>query len=504
MISTEQSTERFGERSGEPAAEPPAGSHDAGLHLGVTPRAARGLALLPAWEEPVALCESRRAPWPAAAFSGVLADLVGEVARFTQTPADFPGMMLLAALSVAWAGKVCVEVAPGYREPLMLYVVVAAQTGERKSAVSDLIAGPLLTAPGPLGAELLLDDATPEALEVLMAESGGKAAVFGGEGGAFLDSLGARQRGAGSALYLKGYTGEVHIVRRVGRGVTRIARPVLTIGLMTQPSVLRGLLTREELLHRGFLGRILFAYPQSSALGALEPFMAPVPPALLAAYEELLTAALVVPLPAEVPALVLSEEARAEYERFFRAIERRRQPGGDLARLSEWVPKLRGNVMRVAGLLHLGAHGGGQALRQAITGDAVRRAVLLGEYFISHAQATFLMMGEDGCVARARRLLGWLRQGRRARFTAREAHRYLARLGAREVVLDPVLRLLLANGYIRGGRVAARGGGDRLQHTETYQVNPIEVRRWSEDAGAAEAPAEEQAWARALDDAAPC
>ena len=244
--------------------------------------------------------------------------------------------------------------------------------------------------------------------------------------------------------------------------------------------------------------------PAAPRAGTMRPWVEPVSEAVLAAYEALMAAALAVPLPEQVPALVLSAEAQAEYDRFFLAIEERRRPGGDLARLSEWVPKLRGNVMRVAGLMHLCSHGGGvAALQRPIGADAVRRAVLLSEYFISHAQAVFLLMGEDRSVAQARRLLSWLRRGGRERFSAREAHRYLARLGTREAVLDPVLRLLVAHGYIRGGRVARRGA-DGLRHTESYQVNPIEVRRWSEDAGAAEAPAEEQAWARALDDAAPC
>ena len=140
-----------------------------------------------------------------------------------------------------------------------------------------------------------------------------------------------------------------------------------------------------------------------------------------------------------------------------------------------------------------GLIGGAAALQRPIGADAVRRAVLLSEYLISHAQAIFLLMGEDRSAAQARRLLSWLRRGGRERFSAREAHRYLARLGTREAVLDPVLRLLVAHGYIRGGRVARRGA-DGLRHTESYQVNPIEVRRWLEGGRDAEDAATDGGW----------
>src|SRR5438105_4875034 len=71
------------------------------------------LSATPRWETPLPLDEIPRLCWPQGVFTGVLRDLVAEVARFTQTPLDFAGMLTLTALSVGWAGKVCIEIYPG-------------------------------------------------------------------------------------------------------------------------------------------------------------------------------------------------------------------------------------------------------------------------------------------------------------------------------------------------------------------------------------------------------
>lgn len=426
------------------------------------------------WEVPLALDPSARVPpWPVHALRGPLAEAVSEVARSTQTPRDFAGTLALAALSVGWAGKVVVEVYPGYREPLMLYVVVAAQSGERKSAVFEYMSAPIWATPGPLGAELLVDDATPEALEALMARCGGKAAVFGPEGGAFLDSLRARQHSPASAIYLKGHTGERHSAQRIKRETPVLERPALTIGVMTQPSTLRCLGDRdrrEELLNRGFTGRVLFACPQQRLAGTLQPMVAPMAAAVREGYARVLGAALAVPLLPAPRVLCFSPGAQAEYDRFFLDIEARRGEGGALARLSGWAPKLRGNVMRIAALLHLSeqaAHA--EPWCVPVPADVMQRARLLSDYFIAHAQAAFTLMSDDADVACARKLLAWVRAGNRTRFTAREAQRHLGRAGTRARVLDPALEVLRSHGYLRASR---RGLSD------LFEVNPYEVQGW--------------------------
>jgi len=512
-----------------------------------------------AWEKPIPIDDALAPPaFPIDdVFKGELRTFIKEVSRFTQTPLDFSAMLALSMLSVCWAGKVCTEVYPGYREQLMLYIVIAAASGERKSPVYALLSEPIrefiadaAKAAAPRAAELkadrdileqeyreltarpkapkapkksdnaqpapapaapekapsqderrdravaiqkklleleqeqlapmpIMDDATPEAVEMAMASAGGRGAILSPDGGVVFEHMAGtlRDRAANVTVFLKGYTGETHIPARVGRGISVIDRPALTIGIMTQPSTLRTLASRDDLRDRGLVARILFSCPAASRVGSLLPKMNAIQPEAIQNYRNLMRAMLDAPGPddADPPAAPFAGDALPEYERYFTEIERRRGVGGDLAPMAEWVAKLRGNVMRIAALLHLAdLYANGQEVQgpaaTAVKADAVKRAVKLSDYLIRHAQAAFGLMAENENAVRARRLLSWIREGRRKTFTARDAQRFIARVGKREEVLDPALAILVSHGYVKKGPKDGK--------RELYLVSPHEVLTW--------------------------
>lgn len=207
------------------------------------------------WEPPAALTARRFLPrFPVDALPGWVADQVQAVAEFTQTPPDLAGCVALAALSTAAGGRACVEVRPGWREPVNLFVVVALPPGSRKSAVFAAMTAPLLDAERDLVARirpqiveaelakkvaertadrsaavaagapqaartdslaeatdaamhadsidvpvlprLIADDITPEAAASLLSEQGGRLAVLSAEAGIFATMAGRYSSGA--------------------------------------------------------------------------------------------------------------------------------------------------------------------------------------------------------------------------------------------------------------------------------------------------------------------
>src|SRR5207302_1543013 len=88
--------------------------------------------------------EGPRLPrFPVDALGAPLAAWVSATSEATQTPADLPAGMALAVLAAAVAGKGEVEAAPGWVEPLTLYVSVVLPSGERKTPVATAAVAPL-------------------------------------------------------------------------------------------------------------------------------------------------------------------------------------------------------------------------------------------------------------------------------------------------------------------------------------------------------------------------
>src|SRR5690606_20177553 len=96
----------------------------------------REKALIPGeWASPLALREHDVPEFPVESLPGWLSAMVAEVARVTQTPTDLGATFALAVLSTVWSRRVVAEVHPFWREPVNLYLLVAAESGARKSAV---------------------------------------------------------------------------------------------------------------------------------------------------------------------------------------------------------------------------------------------------------------------------------------------------------------------------------------------------------------------------------
>ncbi|MGH8876777.1 MAG: YfjI family protein [Stackebrandtia sp.] len=483
------------------------------------------------WDPPIPLTGNRVVPaFPVDALPGWVADMVAGVAEFTQTPADLPGCVALAALSTAAGGRVLVEVRGSWREPVNQYTVVALPPGSRKSPVFAALTGPLLAAERelvertklqiieakvsaaaateaanratatagkahpdqltdalaeataaamnaeaitiPVEPQLIADDITPESAATLLAEQGGRLAVLSAEGGIFATLAGRYSGVANLEVFLKGHAGDMLRVNRKGRNAEHVTSPALTLGLCVQPDVLRDIATMPGFRGRGLLARILFSVPENT-VGRRRIGTAPVSTDVVERYGNHLTALVTSLAEWTDPAvLVLTPEAGKRVLTIEETVEPRLAPGGDWAHIVDWGSKYTGAVVRLAALLHLAEHHH-DGWSKPIEANTIERAAQLGDYFAAHALAAFEDMGADPLVDDARAVLDWIERNQPEQFSRRELFTGVSRGRFRKVAqLDPVLSLLEQHGHIRALPPPEPTGRGRPP-APVYLVNPV-------------------------------
>lgn len=482
------------------------------------------------WEKPTSFDAVTLPPFPLDALPSWLAEHAATVATALQVPVDLPALLGLAVVALALAKKREAVVRPGWTEPVNLYVIVSLPPGEGKSpafrkaldpvweweAEAREKAAPAIAAQAeerqladerlkqlrrtatsakpadrreaeqrakeaaielseivvPLPPRLIADDATPEALALMLGEQGGRLGVFSAEGAGPLDIAAGRysEKGANMEVFLKGHSGDALTVDRVGRPPSRVARPALTLALTVQPSVIAGLATKPGFRGRGLLARFFYSVPRS-LVGTRDMDPPPISEAACDTYARHVRSLLDLEadthngehvargLPFTDGALEALVAYRAEHEA-------RLGDAGDLQWMADWVTKLGGLVARLAVLL---------AVADDASADRIERrhavaAIVLGRYALAHALAAFSRMGGDPALDDARHVLAWLRRERLTAVTRRDVHRAHQSRFPRVEALDPVLRLLVERGYLREQAPKHPSVG---RPSAGYDVNPL-------------------------------
>lgn len=483
-----------------------------------------------AWPEPLPLCAGPEPPaFPLGALPTALRDFSAAVAEHTQTPPDLPGLLSLCAVATACARTARIEGAPGWTEPLNLFVCVALPSGSRKSAVVGECAAPieesersqgealrsviaenrqerailksradaltrtaatdrdpkkrmqaaeeareaaakLAELPEEREPRLLTDDATPEVLARLMAEQHGRIACLSAEGAVTFEQAAGRYSDTGARLevYLQAHAGDSLRIDRVGRPPEHVRSPALTLCLSVQPSVLEGLLSRPGFRGRGLLARFVWSVPKPT-LGHRSLDAPPVPDRVRAAYHETLSRLLRRRPCDDPPTLHVDAEAARVFRAFRQQAERDLREGGRFEYLTDWGSKLPGLVLRIAGLMHLAEHADGEP----VTAQTIDAALRIGEYAAEHAILSFAKMGADPIRPKAERLLRWIIRKGEPEFTARDAYHQNRAHFDRPGDLTPALDLLEELGYLRE-RPRTEGPG---RPSRRFDVSPATLAR---------------------------
>lgn len=474
----------------------------------------------PQWKTPIPLDSVTLPVFPVNALPTPLKEFVEAVAESTQTPVDMAAVCALAVLSCALQGKFKVEQNRSHSEPLNLYILIIAKSGERKSSIVKIMTEPIyqyeveendrrrakmeeenveLTAlkrqldqyekaekadearqislqikenernrTKPL--RLLADDVTPEALTSLLADNGGILSVISTEGGLF-DTLSGRYSNTISIdTVLKAYTGDRIRVDRKGRECETINEPTLTMLLSAQDNVLEGLMKNEAFRNRGLPARILYSRPVSK-VGSRKYHVQELSPTCEQEYNQLILALLNILRTKQAGRLKLSKKADLCAEQYFLELEARLV--NDLAAIDDWGGKHFGNMLRIAGSLHCVKHGK-EAEAVSISRETVESAIQISRYFMEHAQFAYLQLGADKTMRRAKLLLQRISEQKKQ--GNQEWSQYdLFRLcrGEFAVVEDakPAIGLLVEYGYLRECVQNAPTGG--RPRKSRYLLNPI-------------------------------
>lgn len=459
------------------------------------------------WEDPIPFGHGggKVPTFPAHRLPPWLNQYCVAVAESLQVPVDLPGMLAFDVIAAATGGRCRIEVDRDWIEPLNIFGVVAMAPGTRKTPVYRRMITPLEQAEQAMVARarpevaeaqvrlnvakarvdkadaeaarasedarpeaehyaaqmrlmaeaitvptmprLLADDVTPEALVSLMYEQGGRIAIFSDEGEVFHMMAGRYSNSEVLEVYLKAHVGSPIRVDRKGREAEYVANPALTMGLCIQPAMLERLARIDGARGRGLLGRFLWSVPPSN-IGQRKVNTALIPVELMESYGREMS--VLIETMAEWgddPAiLVMTSEARAALQRFLAGLEPEMGEGGRLGHIADWASKLGGQVVRLAGLLHLATNvrtGWSEPVQASIVDDAVA----FGRYYIEHALIAFQTMGQDPTVRDAHAVLGWIAD--RAEFSRRDFYKAHRHRFEKVAFVIPVLDLLVDHGYIR-------------------------------------------------------
>jgi hypothetical protein len=458
---------------------------------------------------------------PATLIPGIIGQYAEALARSTETPPALACLVALSCLSTAANKKFSVQISSDWHEPVNLYTVVALPPGSRKSPVFSRCRAPveewdrtqraekelairrqqaeritieedikrrrsdalrekdifkrnqLLEEVTSLSVALpeiealpssFTTDATPEVLATKVAEQDGRFAVLTDEGGIIEVMGGLYSDGkANIDIYLKGWDGGTVRVERRDRSTE--CNPYITMCLAIQPKVIADLGKRNALQGNGMMERILWCIPKSN-LGERSNRAESIPSSLSDAYANKLFS--ILRLGVDDRKLYLSDEAQLEFLKFRDSIEEKMRPGQALREISGWASKLPGQVIRIAGLLHIARNEVGDTA--TIDKETLSRAISFGTLLQQHALNAFAAMGGNSRRTCALKVLEYLPRFPGGTFTKtqlREVVKNIRSLSGRN--LGDALNELCDRGYIRSSVDRSSSG----KPTTYFEVNPL-------------------------------
>lgn len=471
------------------------------------------------WEIPQSFeKEVRLQGFPIESLPDVLKEYLTSVAKNVQVVPEMAVMPLLSVLSLCVQGKAVVQYPGGnHTESLNLYTLTIAQPGERKSGVFHALTAPIFKyqteennrrkgAVADYKAEkqclenqlasatkgnhanpqrakeisrqiselkpvfpLLLNvtDVTPEALAWELFKQGGRMAVINDEGGVF-ETLGGLYSGGSSNidLLLKAYDGSPYTVIRRTKENIELENPLLTMGIMAQPSAFEKIMDNPEFLGRGFIQRFLFSFPESKA--GSRSFSSPeISYQVQRDYDELITRLLSMKNSANMPVVRANNGAYKLFKDYFDYIEERLKPGGQFEYLREWANKQFARCLKIAGILHLCEHSADELLDEQTAMRAVNIAMWTENQALKAFSGAAVL---DENTSKARYIVSRLKTQKCDLLSAREFLRLCKKFKNSEEIQEP-LELLCDMNYIRETNNSYLGTGRKP--SPKYQINPI-------------------------------
>ncbi len=469
---------------------------------------------------------------------GVFGEYAAALSDALQTP---PTMATLYALSVV---SLCLQrkfkVSPfgdDYAEPVCLFVLVLAPSGERKSALIQRFLKPVLLKEAKLAdqmrpgiverdtlrkiahrraeklqadaakedspvrrAEIVCEitelavqtpdelivrrfftgDVTPERLQAMLAEHGGVMSVMSDEGGIFLVLAGVYSGGEAVVdVVLQAYSGSPVRVDRGSRTAV-IDRPALTFGLGMQPDLLQEMApaAKRKFRSSGVFARFFFGLPATRIGKRDMGRRVTVPPELEAQYR-----GEVLRLLELEPRIDVADGEDDEHILLLSDAARELW-----VRFAQKIENAQAEGGPLESMRDWCAKLPGGALRvaglfhvaghgkpdEAISEETMRRAVDLCRGLIRHAQAVFDLIGADPATDDAKVCWRWIERRGEPEFLRSELHR------AHHTRFDKIDRLIAALETLKTRNLIAgpfKGTATGGRPPIYYQVNPAAMKK---------------------------
>lgn len=248
---------------------------------------------------------------------------------------------------------------------------------------------------------LLAEDASLEKLAQLMMENHERISVLSAEGNFFEHVVGKYSDKSNTGLIKKAKDGEYFIEDRMHRVGSTLNEPALTIGVCTQPSVIKELCINKDLRGQGVLARFLYSIPKDT-LGRRKINAPPTPKETKEIYYEKIMEIMQRPWNRDCDGkethyiLNFSQSSNDLMIKLEEHIEPMLHPIiGELNSISDWAAKLCGEIAKIAALIHLADD---QIETDSVNVKSMEKAMILVDYFIFHARKAFNNLDIDQAI----------------------------------------------------------------------------------------------------------
>lgn len=425
--------------------------------------------------------------FPFDALGQLLGPAAREIADAVQAPDALAAGSVLAAAAVAVQPFASVVMPHGLAAPLSLFVVTSAESGDRKSATDVVACAPIeerrrrdarthaaamaehvrkettrkrgKTAEDPPTAQtLIVSKGTTEGLHHLLRTQS-HVGLFSTEGAELIGghSMREERRSAAIAWLLKGWGGETLDSMTRSDGLSVLLGRRVTLHVLLQPVILRGLIADPLAQGQGWIARCLIAAPLSLAGSRFwrdDAVPAMQRPAVIDYHAGL--GALLRAAPALVPDsdgyelnprhIVMSAEARALWCEFYDECERQQNAGAELSGVRAWASKAAEQSARIAGIRSVIA----DSDAAEISADAMSGGIEVAAFYLDEHVRLMGQTRERQQAMRLEALLAFMRErgpSIKHAEVLQQATRPLRRLKAEG--LTPLLDELAQRGYIR-------------------------------------------------------
>jgi len=270
--------------------------------------------------------------------------------------------------------------------------------------------------------QLLVNDATQEALSVIMADNDQFAFSVTAEGKLVLQNLTGKYNEQGESeqsLYLKAFSGDFWRSNRISRNRVHLDLPCLACLWMVQISVLKRILNQKDLMEEGLLPRFLFCICMEP-MPLIDPDRPP-DPALVDDWASRCTSVLRTYHSAKVFYTVPVEKpAYRHFVEFTNAAIMRMNNG--LEDVQSFVARWGEIAFRIALVLHLAQHGA-QAHTAALRLETAQNAIELIKYYAEVQMHLLAPQTENEQFRRGRQLYRILIERYDGSQTLREVNR---------------------------------------------------------------------------------